>query len=1097
MRKITTLITLLLTCLTGAMAQEYTIDVSYQNGAYYRQKTWYLNRQNVPGQKYQGSSNAYSTYVGTDDSKIGTTGGFGDWAFKWEANDASGLTIVANNGTVDDNGTTTNKFLCSAHDNEGNSFQTNGSAITWKISVADGYVITGWKLVGQTESASGCANKGYVKPSGGSEYAFELSSTQTVNVTGLNSQETTYETRASGGTQNAQITWSTFQVTVRKVPVYHTLTINYTAWTGEEPFTLTKSIEEGTNVTASDVAIDYYKDFSANVAWGFPMTEDKTINVTCTPNFPFTEGNEYRLRMPYHKDGYQYDIYVNRTATDGTSTTSTVTDGDNGKWIFNHVPNTERLFTIKNVGNAKYLNMPTTTSHSAPDFVSEPTAWTSGTDASSYFYITPYEGTYDKAVGGFILCHPGALGVVVGNHESAKTRLDIWNKDASVSHTDPNSSFFVENAATPTYEIVFSVNAWAGEAPFMTKNKSYLEGTIITEEDFAAEFSGVSFYKDFSANVVFPYTVSGAATIDVTCTPDFPFTVGKVYRLFEGYNRSYATYNNASQIDLTSTTDMKNSSYMFEHVAGEQNKFQLYSFGGKGYVTMSTINDDPSVREKATISETPVVWTSGETSPTSQYVVRMYNGNGKTFDGFQLIHPGNSQCGLSGRSGSYLDTWNSSSVANWQYANLGVEEVNLVNDVPNTDLIEAYSTTMCTLPQSTVDDLLANPTKANVQTYLDNIETTWHDFNSLIDEDGVYQMYFNREEADRYVGLYKVAADANGDPKIVLVGKGNMTDEEANAQDHVRARTYTTSEEPYQQQYINTLWQVKKATDGYYIKHLNSGLYIHGFDDVNDPTCKMTSASDVTPTSVFKINQSSHGTALWNVVDETSTYNNNGLRQTLNCEGGGKYTVGYYTSGDSGNDIRFKKVTSIPLSVSAAGWTAFCFPVKVTVPDGVTVYQATSSNGESLHLEEVAAGTVLPAGAGFLCEAAEGTYNFGITAADAADFSSNLLTGATLRRTGMTPNNFYALGNKNGVGFYRVNSETVPANKPFLPASALTSSVREMLSFDFGMATGISNTQNADRTDTSVLYDLNGRRVYYPVRGIYVNGRGEKIFLNK
>lgn len=351
---------------------------------------------------------------------------------------------------------------------------------------------------------------------------------------------------------------------------------------------------------------------------------------------------------------------------------------------------------------------------------------------------------------------------------------------------------------------------------------------------------------------------------------------------------------------------------------------------------------------------------------------------------------------------------------------------------------------------------------------------------SEITDNAVYTILFKR--SSRYMGMYSAVANQSGVPSTAMAA----------------ARPTAMPEDA--SKLMNTLWRFVAYGDNYKIQHVNSGLYLSSFaTDTETAKEYITSNADPSSTDNFSlVTSNGYECAIKNITtiwhrDNTSTdrYNFNNSSST------DKITAYYNDLSDEGNIVYLVEVTSIPLSVSAAGWTAFCFPVKVTVPDGVTVYQATSSNGESLHLEEVAAGTVLPAGAGFLCEAAEGTYNFGITAADAADFSSNLLTGATLRRTGMTPNNFYALGNKNGVGFYRVNSETVPANKPFLPASALTSSVREMLSFDFGMATGISNTQNADRTDTSVLYDLNGRRVYYPVRGIYVNGRGEKIFLNK
>lgn len=646
--------------------------------------------------------------------------------------------------------------------------------------------------------------------------------------------------------------------------------------------------------------------------------------------------------------------------------------------------------------------------------------------------------------------------------------------------------------------LTLNYTAWEGEAPF-TVTKEIAKGTEVTASDIE-----LGYYSGFGADVTLPFTITGNKTINVTCTPNFPFTVGKVYTLKDAHNNKTFTYVDDSNIEMSGTPDLKNSSFLFEHVAGTQNKFQLYSFGGKGYVTMSTINSSSSVYEHATISSDPVVWASGSTSPTSQYLVKPYNGyNQPSWTSFRLVHPGNSQAALSGRSGSYLNTWNSSSTSSWEYAALGVDEVDLVHiaEVPDLEYIQPYTIATSSLAPDVVQSLLSNLTKANIQTLLDNMgaQTTFSDFGDLVDLNTIYQLEFVRQSAR--MGVYTdIATTANLTESDTYYSSTTNASADANGnvitspqQVVTTAPTSLWSDNTH---FMGSLWQFEKKADGqYYARNVNSGLYISGGKD----KLKLHFATAKSEGHYFVME--SGGGDVWAMREPQTTYSGREyLNNTYNPGGNNnRTTVGYYKDGtsDLGNQIRFKKVTAIPLSVSAAGWTAFCFPVKVTVPDGVTVYQATSSNGESLHLEEVAAGTVLPAGAGFLCEAAEGTYNFGITAADAADFSSNLLTGATLRRTGMTPNNFYALGNKNGVGFYRVNSETVPANKPFLPASALTSSVREMLSFDFGMATGISNTQNADRTDTNVLYDLNGRRVYYPVRGIYVNGRGEKIFLNK
>ena len=76
----------------------------------------------------------------------------------------------------------------------------------------------------------------------------------------------------------------------------------------------------------------------------------------------------------------------------------------------------------------------------------------------------------------------------------------------------------------------------------------------------------------------------------------------------------------------------------------------------------------------------------------------------------------------------------------------------------------------------------------------------------------------------------------------------------------------------------------------------------------------------------------------------------------------------------------------------------------------------------------------------------------------------------------------------------------MPANKAYLLKTNITtsaSSEAQMMNFVVdGMVTGINTVEsNANKTDNNTYYDLNGRRVLYPTRGIYVKGNGQKVFI--
>lgn len=96
--------------------------------------------------------------------------------------------------------------------------------------------------------------------------------------------------------------------------------------------------------------------------------------------------------------------------------------------------------------------------------------------------------------------------------------------------------------------------------------------------------------------------------------------------------------------------------------------------------------------------------------------------------------------------------------------------------------------------------------------------------------------------------------------------------------------------------------------------------------------------------------------------------------------------------------------------------------------------------------------------------------------------------------------NVYGIAKVDGVvAFYKMAANsTIKQNKGYIQ-SATSSAPRMELTFSEGATTGIESVlednSRRESIDTSVLYDLNGRRVLYPSRGIYVTAGGQRIFL--
>ena len=172
------------------------------------------------------------------------------------------------------------------------------------------------------------------------------------------------------------------------------------------------------------------------------------------------------------------------------------------------------------------------------------------------------------------------------------------------------------------------------------------------------------------------------------------------------------------------------------------------------------------------------------------------------------------------------------------------------------------------------------------------------------------------------------------------------------------------------------------------------------------------------------------------------------------------------------------------VTVGEAGYTTFSTNKAVSLDvEGVTGYAAKYENGK-LNLTAV---TEVPAGAGIIIEAAEGSYELPVIAsADALD-NDLLVSDGTVTGNG----NIFALANgTQGVGFYKVaNGQAVPAGKAYLNIAA---EAREFIGFG-GEATGIKMVENAAANNGEV-FNLAGQRVAQPTKGLYIMN-GKKVVI--
>ena len=218
----------------------------------------------------------------------------------------------------------------------------------------------------------------------------------------------------------------------------------------------------------------------------------------------------------------------------------------------------------------------------------------------------------------------------------------------------------------------------------------------------------------------------------------------------------------------------------------------------------------------------------------------------------------------------------------------------------------------------------------------------------------------------------------------------------------------------------------------------------------------------------------------------------------LHCDASNKI-VGWETGADA-TKWYVIPATTLDLTLNTVedkSYATTYLPFDVTLPDNVKAYIVTEAEDGKATISEVAD---IPAGQGVVLvsetAAAKATLTLGTASANC---TSNILIGTNPRITiaESAKNNYYIFGNgSNGVGFYHPNSTTLKENRAYLPASAVTVSGSGVNGFklDFGgVNTGIEAVIQADEANAT-YYDLSGRRVIRPAKGIYVKN-GRKVYV--
>lgn len=359
-------------------------------------------------------------------------------------------------------------------------------------------------------------------------------------------------------------------------------------------------------------------------------------------------------------------------------------------------------------------------------------------------------------------------------------------------------------------------------------------------------------------------------------------------------------------------------------------------------------------------------------------------------------------------------------------------------------------------------------------------------------EEGAYYLIRNvncgaygteSEDKKKYLTTTEITCDINGDVQASVNGDLGIK------------RLEGTSA------FVPRLWQFKKAEDGKYnLLNANTNSYVKVASMLTKDNQDQKDAYTIyTTDDAFggANNVKNDNTTMFVISSSKATG-----KKMLNAARGygeNEKSVDVWDNSekiDAGNYWQFIKVTEVPLTIAANDYTTLCLPFNVKLPENSTVkaYYASAATGDVLKLTEITG--IIPANEGVILQntdAAEAVINLTITTEEAT-LTENKLKGVTAKREGYDALSNYVLAAKNGAtGFYKANFTAVTANKAYLPVANVQNAQGVMMAFSFGNeVTGIDNV-NAAAPAAKKYYDLQGRRVLYPAKGIFVTEDGQKV----
>ena len=182
---------------------------------------------------------------------------------------------------------------------------------------------------------------------------------------------------------------------------------------------------------------------------------------------------------------------------------------------------------------------------------------------------------------------------------------------------------------------------------------------------------------------------------------------------------------------------------------------------------------------------------------------------------------------------------------------------------------------------------------------------------------------------------------------------------------------------------------------------------------------------------------------------------------------------------------RVQEVASLPVTIGIVGYSTIYTPVALEIPEGVTAYRA-EINGNSIDLYEFDG--VIPANQGAILKGNQGVYSFNITE-NTYEQLQNVLLGTIEKTPTNSIQDPFTLQTEAtaeaGVIMRKYTGEYINGFKMYM---SIPYSEASSFSIRFPGTTAVEVVKN--KVENNVVYDLQGRPVVNPTKGIYIlNGK--------